>query len=150
MLKKLLTALFMDKNLKDDISFLKTISLFDGLSERSLSKIAAIIYKKTYTKGESVYAPSQEANLLYIVRSGEINIECANSQKSALEGGFFGEVSLISESQKHEGKATAAKDSQLYLIYRVKFDDLIESDPRLGLKVIKNLLKTFASRVVCA
>ena len=148
MLKKLLTALFIDKSLKDDIAFLKTVPLFKGLNDRSLSKIAIIIYKKTYQEGESVYEPSQEANLLYIVRSGEINIDCHGQKSSMEEGSFFGELSLI-ELKKHEGNAKAVKDSHLYLIYRVKFDDLIESNAHIGLKIIKNLAKILALRIQC-
>ena len=145
MFKKLFTVLFIDENLKEDIAFLKTVPLFKGLSERAFSKIVTIIYKKTYQENENVYEPAQEANVLYIVRSGLVNIEHRGAKDALEEGGFFGELSLI-DLKKHEGKAVAAKESKLYLIYRVKFDDLVESNAYIGLKIMKNLSKILALR----
>jgi signal-transduction protein with cAMP-binding, CBS, and nucleotidyltransferase domain len=145
---KIVNALFIDKALKEDISFLKTVPLFKGLSDRSLSKIATIIYKKTYHEGENIYAPAQEANLLYIVKSGVVNIECRGTKSVLGEGSFFGELSLI-EFRNHEGIAKASKDSLLYLVYRVKFDDLVESDAHIGLRIMKNLSRILALRIQC-
>jgi CRP-like cAMP-binding protein len=63
--------------------------------------------------------------------------------------GFFGEMSLF-ENAKHTFLATASKDSELYLIYRAKFEDMIESNSKTGLIIIKNLASMFAAKLKCS
>jgi CRP-like cAMP-binding protein len=143
MLKKILKFLFIDDVLKSDIDFLKNIILFQNLSERSLAKIALIIFKKTYFAGEKVYGADQEANVFYIVKNGQISLSNNKSASIIKTGEFFGEIALI-EYCKHNNSAVALKDSELYLIYRAKFNDISESNNKLGLIIMKNLASLFA------
>ncbi len=148
MLKKLFGFLFIDDALKADVTFLKRVALFQGLSDRALSKIALIVFKKSYVAGEKVYEEKQEANVVYIIKDGQIKINNSNNEKTVEADDFFGEISLI-ENRKHDSSAVALKDSELYMIYRVKFDDMVDSDVKTGLKIMKNLSTIFATRLKC-
>ncbi len=146
MIKKLLKFLIIDESLKADIAFLKRVALFQGLSDRNLAKIALIVFKKNYAAGEQVYREKQEANVVYLVKDGQIKINNADNEKLVENDEFFGEISLI-ENRRHDSSATALKNSELYLIYRVKFDDMVESDLKMGLRIMKNLSAIFAARL---
>lgn len=148
-IKKLLNRIFIDDTLKSDIAFLKRISLFSDLNERSLAKIALMIFKKNYLAGERIYKEKQEANVLYIVKKGEVSIKNAFMEKTVGEEDFFGEKSLIA-NVRHDSSASALTDCELYLIYRVKFDDMADSDAKAGLKIMKNLCSLFDIRLKCA
>ncbi|MDR1196332.1 MAG: cyclic nucleotide-binding domain-containing protein [Endomicrobium sp.] len=148
-IKNILNYLFVDDVLKRDIDFLRQVSIFSHLSHRSLAKIALIVFKKNYAAGEQVYKNRQEANVLYIVKSGEILVKNSMTGKTVGEGDFFGEISLI-ENRRHDSTATALKDSELYLIYRVKFDDMVDSNAKVGLIIMKNLCLIFEARLKCA
>ncbi|MDR3256394.1 MAG: cyclic nucleotide-binding domain-containing protein [Endomicrobium sp.] len=145
MIKELLRNLFIDAVLKADIDFLRKIVLFKGLSERSLAKIALIVFKKTYLAGEKIYEPNQDANVVYIVKSGQVKLNSENINKIVDSGDFFGEISLI-ENHRHSCETIALKDSELYLIYRAKFEDIAESDNKAGLIIMKNLASIFTNR----
>ncbi|MCL2144609.1 MAG: cyclic nucleotide-binding domain-containing protein [Endomicrobia bacterium] len=148
-IKKLLNYIFIDDVLKADIEFLKGVSIFSHLPDRSLSKIALIIFKKNYMAGEQIYKQRHEADVLYIVRSGEVLVKSSKIEQNIGEGGFFGEISLI-ENRRHDSAASAVKDSELYLIYRVKFDDMAESNAKAGLRIMKNLSAILEARLRCA
>ncbi|MDR3113561.1 MAG: cyclic nucleotide-binding domain-containing protein, partial [Endomicrobium sp.] len=64
------------------------------------------------------------------------------------QGGFFGEISLFKD-RKHDSSAVAAQNCELYLVYRVKFDDMVEDDAKIGLKIMKNLSAIFSLRLKC-
>jgi signal-transduction protein with cAMP-binding, CBS, and nucleotidyltransferase domain len=146
MLKRLLHFLFVDDALKKDIAFLKKISLFSGLSKKSLAKIALLIFKKKYVQYEKIYEKSKEANVLYILKNGQIRLTEKDSSKILENGDFLGEISLI-ENCTHKHDALALKDSELYLLYRAKLIDLFESNNRIGLEVMRNLASIFAKRL---
>ncbi|MDR2425853.1 MAG: cyclic nucleotide-binding domain-containing protein [Endomicrobium sp.] len=148
-IKRFLKYLFIDDTLQKDVDFLQSVALFANLSDRSLAKIALIVFKKNYATGEHVYKDHQEANVLYIVKNGEILIKNTSAGTVVGAGDFFGEISLI-ENRRHDSAAFALKDSELYLIYRVKFDDLVDSDAKVGLRIMKNLCSIFEVRLKCA
>jgi signal-transduction protein with cAMP-binding, CBS, and nucleotidyltransferase domain len=146
MFKKLLYFLFVNDSLKKDIMFLKKIPLFMGLSKKSLAKIALLIFRKEYIQYEKIYEENKEANVLYILKTGQVRITEKNSSKVLESGDFFGEISLI-ENCTHKNDASALKKSNLYLIYRAKIDDLFESDNRIGLIIMKNLATILAKKL---
>jgi CRP/FNR family transcriptional regulator len=148
MIKKLLSFLFVDANLKADADFLKKVALFSGLSDKALRNIALILFKKTYAAGEHIYKEKQEAEVLYLVKDGEVKISGSGNEKTIEQGGFFGEIALFKD-RKHDSSAVAAKNCELYLVYRVKFDDMVEGDAKMGLKIMKNLSAIFSVRLKC-
>lgn len=147
-IKKLLRYIFIDDKLKRDIGFLRQISVFADLNVRSLAKIALIVFKKNYVAGELIYKEKQEANVFYIVKKGKVSVKSAFMENIVEEKNFFGEKSLT-ESRRHDSTASAVTDCELYLIYRVKFDDMVDSDAKVGLKIMKNLCSIFETRLKC-
>jgi len=148
MIKKFIKNLFIDPALKSDIKSLKDIALFQGLNDRALAKIALIVFKKTYSAGEEIYKPGHEANAVYIINAGEVKITNGESDRVLDSGDFFGEISLL-ENKRHDSSAKAVKNCEIYMIYRSKFNELTESDLKIGFKIMKNLSGIFATRLKC-
>jgi hypothetical protein len=61
-----------------------------------------------------------EANVFYIVKNGQISLS-SNKSASIVKRRVFWRNALI-EYCKHNNSAVALKDSELYLIYRAKFN----------------------------
>ena len=117
-----------------------------GLSKKSLVKIALLIFKKEYVQYERIYEKNKEANVLYILKEGQVRLTEENSSEVLKSYDFFGELSLI-ENCTHKHDALALKDSELYLIYRAKLVDLFESDNKIGLEVMRNLASILAKKL---
>jgi CRP-like cAMP-binding protein len=149
MLKNFFKFFFIDDVLKEDIAFLKKIPLFRGLSDRSLAKVALIIFKKNYLAGEKIYENNNDADVVYLVKNGQVSLSYGDISKIVDEKDFFGEISLI-ENSKHVGSATVLKDSELYLIYRAKFEDMVESNSKTGLIIMTNLASMFVAKSECS
>ena len=136
-----------DGEFRDKVKFLKKVSLFEGLTDRALGKLTGIMHSKKYSAGEAVFHEGQEGKLLYIVRSGEAEVTKGGSPIGRFgEGEFFGEMALLEELPR-AATVTAVKDSELLLIYKVKFDELLENHPSAGVKVVKNLAAILSARV---
>jgi CRP-like cAMP-binding protein len=149
MLKKLFNFIFIDEKLKSAAAFLKDVALFGGLPSRALTKIALIEFAKNYNAGEIIYTEKQEANVVYVIKSGSVELQYNGQQRVVEEGDFFGEISLLGE-RRHDSTAKALKPCELYLLYRIKIEDVVASDPKIGFRIMRNLASIFAARLKCS
>ena len=138
---------FMDKEFKENVDFFNTITLFKGLSAKSLGKLVSIAHKKTYFAGETVFEQGQVGRVLYIVKSGEVFVT-VNGQKisSCGAGEYFGEVSLLEELPR-TATVVCDIDTELYLIYKVKYDSFVEQYPEAGVILFKNLALSISAKL---
>ena len=142
-----ISKLIFDGAFRSDIQFLKKVALFEGISDRALGKIVSITHSKKYPAGETVFSEGQEGKLLYIVKAGEVAVVKGEKTISTLVAGdFFGEMALLEEIPR-TATVVVSKDSELLLIYKVKFDELLENYPSAGVKVIRNLAAMLSARV---
>lgn len=146
-IKNFFKRFVVDDELKEKLDFLKKVSLFSGLGKSSLAEVYSIAYEKNYSAGEVIFDEGQTARALYIVKSGQVKITKRDRELVVLkEGDFLGEMSLLEEISR-TAKAVAVVESRLLLIYKVKFDGLIEDDPSVGVGIIRNLAKILSARL---
>jgi CRP-like cAMP-binding protein len=147
-----LKDMFLDKDVKSKIKFLSEISIFNNLDPIMLGRIINIAYSKTYKKGEIIFSEGEIAKAIFIVASGSVEFTRKISEKEEgilfilSPGDFFGEMALLEESPR-SSTARAIEDSEIYIIYKVNFDGLIDRYPQVGLKIIKNLAAILSKRL---
>ncbi|MCK9582647.1 MAG: cyclic nucleotide-binding domain-containing protein [Endomicrobiales bacterium] len=141
------SKVFMDKEFKENVNFFSTIALFKGLSIKSLGKLVSVAHKKTYFSGETVFEQGQVGRVLYIVKSGGVSVT-KNAQKisSYSVGESFGEVAMLEELPR-TATIVCDTDTELYLIYKVKYDSFIEQYPKAGLTLFKNLALSISAKL---
>ncbi|MBS1233288.1 MAG: transcriptional regulator, Crp/Fnr family [Nitrospirae bacterium] len=123
---------------------LKQQVLLEGIDEAGLGKIARMTQKVSVKKGDQLFKEKDETKGLWLIRSGKIEISriTADGWRQTLvvlpAGHFFGELSIL-ENRKHVASATALEDSDLLLIPKEDFDDLVQKDCALALKLVIKL-----------
>jgi CRP-like cAMP-binding protein len=145
LLKKILNFIFIDKKLAQDTAFLKNIALFNGLSLRALRKIALIMFERNYTEGEKIFEPGREANVVYIIKEGLVRISNENMEMVVKDGEVF-ETKALFDGIKHDCIACAVKKTKLYLIHKIRFNDMIKRDTKAGAQVMKNIIEEILSK----
>ncbi len=125
-------------------NILKQQVLLEGIEEAGLSKIAMITKKVSVKKGDQLFKEKDETKGLWLVYAGKIEISriTADGWRQTLvvlpAGHFFGELSIL-ENRKHVASATALEDTELLLIPKEDFDDLVQKDCVLALKLVMKL-----------
>lgn len=120
---------------------LKQQVLLEDIDETGLQKIANITQQFVIKKGEQLFKEKDETKGLWMIQSGKIEISrmTADGWRQTLvvlpAGHFFGELSIL-ENRKHVASATALEDSQLLLIPKEEFTNLVEKDCALALKLV--------------
>ena len=100
--------------------------------------------KEVYAKGDIIFREGEPGNVMYILQSGKVHI------KKKVENGekllkvveqphdFFGEMSLLDDSHR-SATAISAEKTNMLLIDRISFENLIVNNGKFALKIIKIL-----------
>lgn len=149
-LGSVLAWVFMD-DLNATIDALKRCVLFRNLSFAQLELVASAVEPMTFSVGDQVVAENSFGNTLYVLVEGKVSILKSIKDKEVLlttlgPGDYFGEVSLLDNNPR---SATVRCDGacMLLTIKKGAFDALIETDPRLGVRLLYALNRAFCQRL---
>ena len=120
-----------------------------GSSERSVPQMSFGIRRalltlartSTFASGDTIFAQEDDANSLYLVRSGllEVSTLSPDGRKQALnvlkKGDFFGEIALL-DGGKRSATVAALSDARLVSISRQVLGKQLALHPELGLAML--------------
>ncbi len=122
---------------------LTKMPLFAGLAEDVLWAVSERLLLRHVPAGEMVFAEGAPGDAFYLIDSGQIEIvtqSAAGSAVLALLGPdeFFGEMALLTGKPRSTG-ARAAGHTNLWVLYRTEFDDLVNRHPSISLALSRVL-----------
>lgn len=127
------------------IKMLKKQVLLEDLSKADLEKIAKIVKKLSFRKGDYLFKEKEDTKGLYLIHSGKVEISkiTPDGWKQTLailhSGHFLGELSII-EKRVHEANAIALENTKLFLIAKNDFEKMEKQDTALTSKIMKKLV----------
>lgn len=130
---------------------LKKIPLFSDLTENEIYQVMKLSFEKKYPADSTLFVEGMAGEVLYVVKSGKVNI-CKKTPNGEIvmaelgPGEFLGEMSLIDDA-KRSATARVAVDSELIVITRKCFNDMLKGDPHISAKMLLHFLKTSAARL---
>jgi hypothetical protein len=145
----------IDRNFQDQkvgmaiINLLRPLSMFGGLGDGELRKIARLFVQKLYRAGEFVFGKGDSSGEAYIVLRGKINIQLerdATPIAQLSDGKIFGELAFLDGSPRN-AFAAAAQPSILLVVQRTAFSDLVRREPNLGMVVMRNIAMDLAGKL---
>lgn len=136
---------------------LKKVGLFEGLSDNELEKIASLSREEEYRAGAVIFQEGDPARALYIVEEGEIALETEldlgpyvaprpTTIEVVTSGEAFGWSALV-EPHVFTSAARCLKAARVIAIEGSGLRHLIDSDARIGQKVMARLTSMVASRL---
>jgi len=138
--------------IESDIDFLSTVPFFDTLSRRQKLKIFTLIHIRSYKEGEIVFRQDDPGVGLYIIREGQVEVykEKINMIRKKIaslnKGDFFGDISLLNESPR-SATIVASQKTVLYGLFKPDLLNLMDSDPKLGQRLVYRLAQIVAERL---
>jgi hypothetical protein len=145
----------IDRNFEDQkvglaiINLLRPLSIFAGLGDGELRKIARLFVQKLYRPGNQVFAKGQTGDEAYIVLRGKISIyleQNAPAIAQLSDGKIFGELAFL-DGTPRAASAVATQPSILLVVKRDAFADLVRREPILGMMVMRNLAHDLAIKL---
>jgi len=131
---------------------LKKVPFFRELKKGELRDFRRIIHQRYYKKNEIIFYEGEPGVGMYVIEQGKIGIyknfdEHSKEELASLfPGEFFGEMALLDESPR-SATAVALENSTILGLFRPDLFDLINRNPRLGIKILLRLSQMIAERL---
>ena len=141
-----------DREETDIYEILKKIPIFQDLSRREIVKIESILHRRNLSADEAIVKEGDPGVGMYIIVSGTVQILQVGEGGGQLQlatltiGDFFGEQALLDDSPR-TASAYASETCRIIGFFRPDLLDLIESNPRLGLKIVMRLSQMISVRL---
>jgi CRP/FNR family transcriptional regulator len=126
------------------INALRTCQIFTGLPSRDLENIAAISVVRPLEKGQYLFHEGDPASGFYIVQKGSVNVHriTATGKEQVIHvfrvGESFAEAALAAE-KGYPADAQAVEPSQVLLVQKAGFLDLLRRQPELALRMLASM-----------
>lgn len=135
-----------------DPKLLRDIMFFSDLSDNELAVVSQIVKKKDFKLGDTVFKESEDGQSLYIIRKGEVKA-CKTAPDGELftltimkDGDIFGEMSFL-DGRPRSATVVAVSDIETYMMDKGEFETLVDGNPRIIYKLLKNIVFTIHSIV---
>jgi CRP/FNR family transcriptional regulator, cyclic AMP receptor protein len=135
-----------------DYNRLRSITLFSDLDRIELEIVYKRIFEQSVKKDSILFMEGTSGEFLYIIMSGRVEIikKIKDNEEMILAtmgaNEIIGEMSLI-DSEPRTATARTSEDSVLIVITKQKFNEILQSDPRVAAKILLSLLKIINKRL---
>lgn len=128
------------------IYLLKKIPIFCNLSDDELRKIGETSSETSFSKNEVIFLESDEGDSLFVIKKGKVKISRMNEDGKEVilailkDGDFFGEMSIF-DGQCRSATVTAINESEVIILRRDDFMNIIEKDPLISISLLREMTR---------
>jgi CRP/FNR family transcriptional regulator, cyclic AMP receptor protein len=127
------------------VEALRRAPLFAGLSRKELTELAKMTEDVELDKGDVLCREGQRGKEFFVMMDGEVEVTRGGKKLRRLGGGeFFGEVALV-EDIPRTATVTATTGVRFFVLTRGSFLRLLDEQPGVERKVLRTLVRRFAS-----
>jgi serine/threonine protein phosphatase PrpC/CRP-like cAMP-binding protein len=128
-------------------SVLAGTPLFSALNARELRQVLQVTEVEQYIDRQVIVREGEQGEQLYIVLSGQVEVMRSGAPVARLDPGeHFGEMALI-RNQPRSASARALGPTQLMVIHRKDFFDILRTEHRLAVKLLWQFTGVLANRL---
>ncbi len=125
---------------------LKQVPLFASLKTSDLKRIASKLTFDMFPRDTVIFMEEDEGSSLFIIRKGRVKISRISEDGREVilailkDNDFFGEMSLL-DGQSRSANVMAIEDSDVLVLRREDFMELVTKYPELSIHLLKELAR---------
>jgi len=125
---------------------LRSVSFFEGWTDDELEHFERIIDRTRFRAGEVLIAEGQSGQPFLVLTAGQAEVSQGGKALRRLEpGDHAGEMSLLDDSPA-SATVVATSDVEALVLYQRDFDNLLETIPSLGRRLLASLARWVRER----
>ncbi|MCE9523223.1 MAG: cation:proton antiporter [Alphaproteobacteria bacterium] len=105
---------------------LSKVSIFAGLKEDQIARLAQTLTPELFTPGESIIRAGDQGDKMYFIASGTVDVLVVPDPVRLKNGDFFGEMALLNDKPRNADVVSAGYTNMLVLKRR-DFDALLKA-----------------------
>ena len=127
---------------KTKLWYLQNFNIFEGMDQSAMDEVDRRSKMKKTGKKEILYFPDEPNRTIYFLKEGKVKISrvSEDGRSTTLQligpGEIFGETSILGQ-RIHENVAEAIEDSIICTINKEMFQEMLNMNPKLNLKINK-------------
>jgi len=134
-----------------DLSILRKVALFEGLTSRQLNIILRVLKEREYASGTRIFSEGEKGNSMFIIAEGKVRLsKVISGGEEALAlmdaGEHFGEMALIDEGPR-TSFAIAHTSCVLYELGSRAFNEVMFTHKEIAYTLLWTLVRTLAHRL---
>ena len=133
--------------------FLKEVSLFDGLNDKTLSQIFKLGKVENFKAGDIIIKEGGEGGNLHIMINGRAEVGKSGKEPGSKKyladlsrGSIFGEMSVFDDAP-YSATVKAKDDCSVHVIEGEDFKKFLKKNPEVAYDVFCTLIKFISSRL---
>lgn len=121
-------------------------------ADRTLDVLRGCVQERSFAAGETLFRYGDAGAELHLIRRGSVRISLSLATGKHLglatygRGHFFGDMAFL-DRRSRSADAIAVTNTDLYVISRDRFDEVVRVHPLIGIKVFARLARTLADRL---
>lgn len=131
----------------DPLAVLKSVELFEGLSEAELDSVLDICHQRSFEAGDLITEQGQPGDELYVIQDGFVEVLRQETQTDSApktvvnlgRGQIVGEMALVDRGRRSATVRAISDETILQVIQRDDFDRLCDNNHHLGYTVMRNI-----------
>ncbi len=126
--------------------FLMNVPIFADLEEETLTKISLLGKRKTYEKESVILLEHEAGTALFVIIHGKVKVSRVSDDGKEVilsilgDSDFFGEMAIL-DGLNRSANVTAIETSEIFLIQRSDFLDLLYNHPEISISLLQELTK---------
>lgn len=124
---------------------LRTVPLFEGASDAALDRIATHAGEVTCEAGQILALRGDPGSGMFVVLDGTVSVEWRGGRVELGPGHFVGELTLLAPGGTRNARVRAATPVRCLAISRDDALAVIESEPSVALRMLKEIARRFAN-----
>ena len=132
--------------MKENENFLKYVPIFADLDDETLDKIFKLGKTRSYDKDTVILMEHETGSALFVIVSGKVKVfRVSDDGREVIlsilsEADFFGEMAIL-DGLTRSANVTAIEDSDILIIQRSDFLDLLYKHPEVSVSLLQELTK---------
>jgi len=118
--------------------------MFADLRDEILEKIFSLMQKRLYKRNNMILMEEDAGDTLFILNQGSVKITRMSDDGREVilsilgDGDFFGEMSIF-DGESRSANVIALEDSEVFILKRGDFLDLLEKHPKIAIALLQEL-----------
>ncbi len=126
--------------------FLKYVPIFSELPDNTIETISEAGSKRFYKRETVVLLEEDAGSALFIIVEGKVKVSRTSTDGREVilsilaDSDFFGEMAIL-DGQARSATVTAIEDTELFIIQRAQFLDLLQTHPEIAISLLQELTR---------
>lgn len=132
--------------MSDSSDFLMYVPIFSDLQPETITRIANIGTRKKYSKDNIILMEEESGSAMFVIIRGKVKVARGSTDGREViltilgESEFFGEMAIL-DGLSRSANVIAMEDSELFIIQREQFLDLLKDYPEIAINLLQELTR---------